>query len=266
MNCTHYESYDMQEKTKPSLLIIITIISKAQILKKPSALSKEHDGRWGSWSMYIMYIQYKNQRNRKNCTCTLNHTNSLSLSHTHTHTHVYKHTHTLLTHFFGINFTMSCKSDFWKHQELTGMYTQAAKGTVGFMAWRATTKRNCWLYMHITHQDRRPWLSRRMGTASKWNSTQANATSYAPCPMSKEKSWQWHPATLSILTSSYFIYVQTLYTSKASKYLRITISSDFSWSTHVEDVTARGNRTVGFLWKNFRTILQKSSWQPTLQQ
>ena len=99
----------MQEKTKTSLLIIITIISKAQILKKPSALSKEHDGRWGSWSMYI---QYKNQRNRKNCNCTLNHTHSLSL--THTHTHVYKHTHTLLTHFFGINFTMSCKSDFSK--------------------------------------------------------------------------------------------------------------------------------------------------------
>lgn len=30
-------------------VIIIAIISEAQILEKPSALYKEHGGRWGSW-------------------------------------------------------------------------------------------------------------------------------------------------------------------------------------------------------------------------
>ena len=34
---------------------------------------------------------------------------------------------------------------------------------------------------------------------------------------------------------------------KHQKYLGIDISSDLSWSNHVEDVAARGNRTTGFL-------------------
>ena len=62
----------------------------------------------------------------------------------------------------------------------------------------------------------------------------ANATSSASCPRSK------------VLTCSYFLHGQTLETS-ASKYLGITISSDLSWSTHVEDVVAQGNRTVRLL-------------------
>ena len=39
------------------IIITTTIISDAQILKKPSALYKEHDGRWGSWLMHL----YKNK-------------------------------------------------------------------------------------------------------------------------------------------------------------------------------------------------------------
>ena len=57
--------------------IMIMIISKTQIVKKPSALYKEHDGRWGSGLIYM----YKNQIKQKS------YTESLSLSHTHTHAH-----------------------------------------------------------------------------------------------------------------------------------------------------------------------------------
>ena len=39
--------------------IMIMIISKTQIVKKPSALYKEHDGRRGNWLMDM----YKNQTN-----------------------------------------------------------------------------------------------------------------------------------------------------------------------------------------------------------
>ena len=54
------------------------------------------------------------------------------------------------------------------------------------------------------------------------------------------------------LTSSYSLYGQTLKTRSISKYLGIYISSDLSWSSHVEDVAARGNRTMEFLRRNFR--------------
>ena len=54
------------------------------------------------------------------------------------------------------------------------------------------------------------------------------------------------------LTFTYFLRGQTLETLSASKYLGIIIISDLSWSTHVEDVAARGNRTVGFLRGNCR--------------
>ena len=42
-----------------ALVYIIIIISKTQIVKKPSVLYKEHDGRWGNWLMDM----YKNQTN-----------------------------------------------------------------------------------------------------------------------------------------------------------------------------------------------------------
>ena len=60
-----------------------------------------------------------------------------------------------------------------------------------------------------------------------------------------------------VLISSYFLHGQTLETTSASKYLGITISSDLSWSTHVEDVAARWNRTVGSLRRNFRECTPK---------
>ena len=50
-----------------------------------------------------------------------------------------------------------------------------------------------------------------------------------------------------VLTAIYFLHGQTLETTSAGKYLGTTISSDLSWSTHVEDVVAQGNRTVRLL-------------------
>ena len=60
-----------------------------------------------------------------------------------------------------------------------------------------------------------------------------------------------------VLTSSYLLHRQTLETTSASKYLGITIRSDLSWSTHVQDVAAQGNWTAGFLQRNFRECTPK---------
>ena len=59
------------------------------------------------------------------------------------------------------------------------------------------------------------------------------------------------------LTSNYSLHGQTLETKNTNKYLGINISSDISWSNHVEDVAARGNRTMGFLRRNFRECTPK---------
>ena len=59
------------------------------------------------------------------------------------------------------------------------------------------------------------------------------------------------------LTSNYSLHGQTLETTSTNKYLGINISSDLSWSNHVEDVAARGNWTMGFLRRNFRECTPK---------
>ena len=60
-----------------------------------------------------------------------------------------------------------------------------------------------------------------------------------------------------VLTSSYPLHGKTMETTSASKCLSITISHNLSWTTHVEDAAARGNRTVGCLRRNFRVCTPK---------
>ena len=57
------------------------------------------------------------------------------------------------------------------------------------------------------------------------------------------------------LTSSYSLHGQIM--ESTNKYLGINIRSDLSWSNHVEDVAARGNRTMRFLRRNFRECTPK---------
>ncbi|XP_070182878.1 uncharacterized protein [Littorina saxatilis] len=55
-----------------------------------------------------------------------------------------------------------------------------------------------------------------------------------------------------ILPTSYSLHGQTLETTPSSKYLGVLISDDLSWSSHVQATVNKGNRTVGFLRRNFR--------------
>jgi hypothetical protein len=39
---------------------------------------------------------------------------------------------------------------------------------------------------------------------------------------------------------------------EASKYLGVTITNDLSWDRHIDNVAAKGNRTLGFIRRNLR--------------
>ena len=50
----------------------------------------------------------------------------------------------------------------------------------------------------------------------------------------------------------YFLHGQRLSDTNYSKYLGVTFSDDLSWSEHIKNTATKGNRSLGFLRRNFR--------------
>ncbi len=42
-----------------------------------------------------------------------------------------------------------------------------------------------------------------------------------------------------------------------SAYLGVTISDNLKWGTHINNITSKANRTLGFLWRNLKSCPQK---------
>ena len=51
----------------------------------------------------------------------------------------------------------------------------------------------------------------------------------------------------------YFMHNQELESIDTAKYLGVNISKDLSWNTHINNVTASANRTLGFVKRNVQT-------------
>jgi len=45
--------------------------------------------------------------------------------------------------------------------------------------------------------------------------------------------------------------------AKDSKYLGVSISNDLSWTNHISNITAKANRTIGFLGCNIHACLKE---------
>ena len=76
----------------------------------------------------------------------------------------------------------------------------------------------------------------------------------------------------SSINSSYFIHNTTLQRSNTCKYLGVTISDDFKWSSHIAIITKKANQQLGFVWRNtrqlprsFREAAYKSLVRPHLE-
>ncbi len=51
----------------------------------------------------------------------------------------------------------------------------------------------------------------------------------------------------------YILHNQKLEVTKDSKYLGVSISNDLTWNTHIDNLTAKANRSIGFLRRNIHS-------------
>ena len=63
----------------------------------------------------------------------------------------------------------------------------------------------------------------------------------------KKPTKKWKP-----IIHDYHLHDVKLSEAKSSKYLGVTFSYDLSWSEHINNTATKGNKTLGFLRRNFR--------------
>jgi hypothetical protein len=82
-----------------------------------------------------------------------------------------------------------------------------------------------------------------------------------------EKEWdmEFHPQKCQIIPitrnknpiiNKYTLNSHILETTKNAKYLGVTLTSDLSWNQHIDNITKKANRTLGFVRRNVRVSSQ----------
>ena len=60
------------------------------------------------------------------------------------------------------------------------------------------------------------------------------------------------PKNKKILQSEYKLHGHILETEEASSFLGVTITDNLTWDKHIQNITNKGNRTLGFIRRNLR--------------
>ena len=105
---------------------------------------------------------------------------------------------------------------------------------------------DCLLYRPIYNKSDTELLQKDLAELEKW-----------------EKEWQmaFHPEKCVVIqvsnkrntiTSNYRLHNHQLESVDSSKYLGVTINKNLRWDDHINNITARANRTLGFLKRNLR--------------
>ena len=55
------------------------------------------------------------------------------------------------------------------------------------------------------------------------------------------------------IPSQYTLHGQTLESVDSANYLSVTISQDLNWKKHINNITGKANRTLGFIKRNVKT-------------
>ena len=106
---------------------------------------------------------------------------------------------------------------------------------------------DCFLFKEITTQEDAASLQKDLTSLQRWEEKWQMAFNPTKCSVIRIRSSKRQ----KILTFPYQLHGHQLSTEQHSKYLGVTFSDDLSWSEHVNTVAAKGNRTLGFLRRNF---------------
>jgi hypothetical protein len=106
---------------------------------------------------------------------------------------------------------------------------------------------DCLVYRNITSDQDQQQLQHDLDALSTWSRTWGMKYNPSKCnilSISRRRSKLHYP---------YALEGQTLEHVAQAKYLGIQLRDDLKWSTHVQDITAKASRTLGFLYRNLST-------------
>ena len=125
---------------------------------------------------------------------------------------------------------------------------------------------DCMLYREINSTADTKILQKDLDALQQWENTWLMSFNPSKCSVLRSCP------SRSPINSSYSIHNTTLQRSNICKYLGITISDDFKWSSHIATITKKANQQLGFVRRNtrqlprsFREAAYKSLVRPHLE-
>ena len=110
---------------------------------------------------------------------------------------------------------------------------------------------DCLLYRNVNNSSDAQLLQKDLSSLVKWEEDwQMN--------FNPEKCYVIHISKKSKPSSfDYILHNHVLEAVKDSKYLGLTISHDLDWGTHINNITCKANKTLGFLRRNLKNCTPK---------
>lgn len=110
---------------------------------------------------------------------------------------------------------------------------------------------DCLLFKNVNNKNDASELQKDLSNLEKW-----------------EKDWQmkFNPEKCYViniskkknpLKTNYLLHNHVLESVDSSKYLGVTISKDLDWGPHINNITSKANKTIGFLRRNMRNCTRK---------
>lgn len=103
------------------------------------------------------------------------------------------------------------------------------------------------VYLTVTNPNDSSTLQNDLDTLQQWERTwdmEFNPSKCQVLHISKSR----HP-----IISQYTLHGEILEAVDCAKYLGVSISKDLSWNTHINEITKKANRTLGFVKRNIKT-------------